>query len=62
MFTDRRANTRKTKRERQPKPAGRSLKILALGGRIKGSEPSNETATIKLDAFVFRPRSRLTSS
>ena len=37
MFTDRRANTTKTKRERQPWPAGRPFKILSLdGGGIKG--------------------------
>ncbi|WDA39612.1 CBASS cGAMP-activated phospholipase [Erythrobacter sp. BLCC-B19] len=37
MFTDRRVNTRTTKRERQPWPARRPFKILALdGGGIKG--------------------------
>lgn len=37
MFTDRKTNTRQTKRERQPWPKGNPFKILALdGGGIKG--------------------------
>lgn len=37
MFTDRRANTRTTARERQPWPEGKPFKILSLdGGGIKG--------------------------
>lgn len=37
MFTDRRANSRTTKRERQPWPEGKPFKILSLdGGGIKG--------------------------
>lgn len=37
MFTDRRANTRPTARERQPWPVGKPFKILSLdGGGIKG--------------------------
>lgn len=37
MFTDRRANSRTSKRERQPWPKGKPFKILSLdGGGIKG--------------------------
>ena len=37
MFTDRRANSRATRRERQPWPAGKPFKILSLdGGGIRG--------------------------
>lgn len=37
MFTDRRANTRPTRRERQPWPVGRPFRILSLdGGGIRG--------------------------
>jgi uncharacterized protein len=37
MFTDRRANSLTTRREKQPWPEGRPFKILSLdGGGIKG--------------------------
>ena len=37
MFTDRRANSLATRRERQPWPKGKPFKILALdGGGIRG--------------------------
>lgn len=56
MFTDRRANTRKTKRERQPWPAGRPFKILALdGGGIKGLYTAHLLRQCELDLANGKP-------